>query len=340
MYNIDYDYLLKNLNDIYNTKLTKDEFKRWLDKDLKNPLYKRKFINKLLSEKEKKVYMKMSEVCTVDQIARFKIKSYYNIKKNINLFSISGLIKNLRILDNFMELLDKKIIEININDCKRDLYKLKKVISNQKYNNYFNRELIQINKILKLLNHKKIVDEFYNIEDDLSKITKKLFNQISIKINDYNKNQNNFEEKKTEIIENNNNLVILKDDQKIISIEKYKNKINYKVKDYGKINKEKQSKANILNMNYNYLISNDLKIDYMKFFECKQEQILSDLRLSNEEVINLCDYIKKLKNEFMYLVKYNEYDEKKLVELITNADRLINKNKMIILEKKKVKKIA
>ena len=68
----------------------------------------------------------MSEVCTVDQIARFKIKSYYNIKKNINLFTISGLIKNLRILDNFMDLLDKKIIEININDCKRDLYKLKK----------------------------------------------------------------------------------------------------------------------------------------------------------------------------------------------------------------------
>lgn len=352
-----YKYLKNIFDSIYANKLTEREFIIWFNNDFKNFKSKKQLIKAFTNYKKDIVDSKLNTINEMIGSKKqyktllAKIKTYYNNINKQNVFEISDLAKKLKQYDNYINYLDGITFKYEMNNTINQLKMTKKQISNKKYFNLFDKEVEQINRLINILERPSIQNNFNNIEQDLTLVSKKLMHNIKEKANKYNNNQiintpvrpereyneDNIirpfneevkEEKQTEILKQDENVVVMKQNDNLIVIEQNNNKVNYKVINYSKMEEEQKIRKQRVDEEYNDLKQHNQKLtNPVLFFDYCKLGVYRNQELSEEQIEETVKYIDVLKNEFLYLFSttLNPNDEKKIIEMLLNTEAIIER---------------
>lgn len=379
-----YNNLRKLFNNLYNNKLSDEEFEIWIKKDFKKYKSRKQLINKFIDYEKDIINEKMNlvkEYCKDLNDYELLIKdinnNYFNIKGLLN-SNIDEFEFKIKKFNEHIDFLEHIILNYEMNYSINEYDNSNQEISN--YNEKYNLENENSNEKVTLENNNNYlnnVDEETNIIDNsecieeisatvdninvdntstlhrpinnskFKKIKYKLLNNIKKEINDFKAETSNINEEKMnekkEIENNNNEIVETKENKKIIDMNSYnKNETNNKQKldkNYSQLEKEKQIRENNLNNEYNSLKEENQKIQPLAFFDYCSMKIMQDQRLTDNQVVEMVNYINNLKYELLYLCKttLDHTNDKKVLEMILNADALIEKKLNSCLSKQKKK---
>lgn len=310
------------LKNIFHKEYGDYEFKKDIDEQFKSIIKKGKVIRKYINYKENIIF---------DYLDLLKIKlekyQYKEINKkyskyldkidNIKVNDINSLVFKLKQYDHYINKLYKIVCLIDLdeklNNSVNELNSLKVDLLNPKYFDLFKKEIIEIDKLINFINNINSVQDFKLKEQMISEFSHNLLLSVKQKLNNY---KNKKVVKKPMNPSDNN-----------INIKNMKRKIELKNIYQKKLDEQ-------------YNDTKDLNYNPLEYFGYCKVRILEDDNIKDEDAIIICDYIDNLKNEFIYLFKttldYN--DKKKVLEMILNADRLIDEKINSITDKQKVKK--